>query len=246
MKKWDRDFLSCDWGTSTFRLRWVTGLECRVVREIREQVGIKALYEEALRIGAKTEGARAEVFTRFLHQKLAELGANQEFSGSGLPLVISGMASSSVGWRELPYAPTPFPLDGSGLRSEEVTWSKPDWIGTTHLISGLAHQHDMMRGEETEIIGLMAGPSLAAMRERALLILPGTHSKHVWIDDQSVVDFRTFMTGELFEVLGRHSLLRASVDMAYRATSDPLSEPDHTAFREGVLWAQERGLAGGT
>ena len=103
----------------------------------------------------------------------------------------------------------------------------------------------MMRGEETEIIGLMSDASLAPLRERSLLILPGTHSKHVWIEDQSVVEFRTFMTGELFEVLGRHSLLRASVDAAAPVRGDSLSDPDRAAFQEGVSWAKDHGLAGG-
>jgi 2-dehydro-3-deoxygalactonokinase len=103
----------------------------------------------------------------------------------------------------------------------------------------------MMRGEETEITGLMSDARLAALRERSLLILPGTHSKHVWIEDQSMVDFRTFMTGELFEVLGRQSLLKASVDAAVHTRSGLLSEPDRAAFQEGVSWAKARGLAGG-
>ena len=65
-----------------------------------------------------------------------------------------------------------------------------------------------------EIIGLMSEPSLAAAREQCVLILPGTHSKHIYVRQESVIDFRTVMTGELFDVLGRNSLLRASVDLA--------------------------------
>jgi 2-dehydro-3-deoxygalactonokinase len=104
----------------------------------------------------------------------------------------------------------------------------------------------MMRGEETEIIGLMSDPGLAELRQRSLLILPGTHSKHVRIENEAVVDFRTFMTGELFEVLGRHSVLRASVDLQQRVEGGrPLSESDREAFEEGVRWARGNGLAGG-
>jgi 2-dehydro-3-deoxygalactonokinase len=239
------DFLSCDWGTTSFRLRWVCRAERNVVREIREQAGIKSLYDEAVRGGAKDEADRADVFARFLRAKLEELLANEKRPPHPLPLVISGMASSSVGWRELPYAKTPFPLDGRGLRFQELNWNGPDWLGPTYLISGVATEYEMMRGEESEIIGLMSDPSVAALRERCLLILPGTHSKHVWIENRSVVDFRTFMTGELFEVLGRQSLLRASVDLAARNAGDSLSESDRAAFQEGVLWARERGLVGG-
>ena len=92
----NRDFLSCDWGTTSFRLRWVTGAERRVVRELREPAGIKSLHEEALRTGAQGE-ARADVFAHFLRTKLEALLAGEKPPSPPLPLVISGMASSSVG-----------------------------------------------------------------------------------------------------------------------------------------------------
>ena len=241
----NRDFLSCDWGTSSFRLRWVSGPELTVIREIREKVGIKSLYEEAMRSGSAIEAARADVFARYLHGKLEALVAGEQTPPRDLPLLISGMASSSVGWRELPYAKTPFPLDPCGLQFQELDWNKPEWLGPTYLISGVATPYDIMRGEETEIIGLMSEESVAALRVRSLLILPGTHSKHIWIEDQSVVDFRTFMTGELFEVLGRQSLLRASVDVASRTGGNSLSDSDRAAFQGGIAWAREHGLAGG-
>jgi 2-dehydro-3-deoxygalactonokinase len=239
----DADFLSCDWGTTSFRLRWVSGAERKVIREIREPAGIKALHAEAAHNGEDSSG-RSNVFDRFLSAKLGALVAGDTPPGT-LPLVISGMASSSIGWRELPYAKAPFPLDGRGLRSEQLVWQNPTWVGPTWLISGIANETDMMRGEETEIIGLMSDPGLAELRQRSLLILPGTHSKHVWIENEAVVDFRTFMTGELFEVLGRHSVLRASVDLHQRAEGGrPLSESDREAFQEGVRWARGNGLAG--
>jgi 2-dehydro-3-deoxygalactonokinase len=240
------DFLSCDWGTTSFRLRWVSGSERRVIREIREKAGIKALHAEAVQ-GGEDSTRRSNLFGQFLAAKLDALLAFDTTPRRALPLVISGMASSSIGWLELPYAKAPLPLDGRGLRSQELSWGSPAWVGPTWLISGIASETEMMRGEETEIIGLMSDPSLAALRQRSLLILPGTHSKHVWIENDAVVDFRTFMTGELFEVLGRHSVLRASVDLDHRTEDDspPLSESDREAFEEGVGWARRHGLAGG-
>ncbi len=155
------------------------------------------------------------------------------------PAIISGMASSSVGWRELAYARAPFALDGSGLRVEKIAWPAPTWIGETYLISGVATANDMMRGEECQIIGLLgsARQELSLARERCLVILPGTHSKHVRVENGRVVDFHTFMTGELFNVLTQHSLLRATVD----AQALPEKFPEH--FAEGVRAAQSPGLA---
>jgi 2-dehydro-3-deoxygalactonokinase len=229
------DFLSCDWGSTSFRLRWVQGPEHNVFREIREASGVKVLYEEANQNGARDEKSRAPFFAKFLNAKLEALLGGTSPPATPLPVFISGMVSSSVGWRELPYAKAPFALDGSNTQIAEIEWTKPQWIGATYLISGVATEHEMMRGEETEIIGLMAEPSFEEYRNCSTVILPGTHSKHIRIEDGHIVDWRTFMTGELFEVLGTHSLLRASVEMN--------SKFDSAAFIEGVRWANERGLS---
>lgn len=236
------DFLSCDWGTTSFRLRWVRGRDRAVLREVCEPAGIKSLHER-LPVGA-TPSAREDLFGSFLHAKLLALFAGQPPPGRP-PLIISGMASSSVGWRELPYARAPFPLDGSGAEVAELSWAGPGWLGSTFLVSGLATGQEMMRGEETEILGLMNQPELEPHRERCLVILPGTHSKHVHIEHGAVVGWRTYMTGELFEVLGRQSLLSASLELAARRPGGPATHLDRAAFQEGVLCAQEEGLAGG-
>jgi 2-dehydro-3-deoxygalactonokinase len=59
-----------------------------------------------------------------------------------------------------------------------------------------------MRGEETQILGARAAES-----GRALFLLPGTHSKWALVEDGQVVRFASFMTGEVFAVLCRHSIL---------------------------------------
>ncbi|MSU60780.1 MAG: hypothetical protein EXS31_00020 [Pedosphaera sp.] len=242
------EFISCDWGTSTFRLRWVRDAGCTVVREIRESSGVRALYEQAQSGGALTEVERGTIFEAHLRRQLDKLVEGQGRLDEPLPLVVSGMASSTVGWRELPYAALPLQLNGSGLSHAKIKWAGPDWISNTHLISGAAHPADIMRGEEIEVVGIMASEEMAAAREASLLVLPGTHSKHIHVRGGSVVDFQTYMTGELFDVLGRHSLLRASVQVdsvGSASPSDELSGDDRTAFEEGVRHARRCGLAGG-
>jgi len=215
-----REFLSCDWGTSSFRLRRV--VDGQVAAEIRESTGIKSIYEQSL--AARFE--RSPLFERFLSQKLEEIGAGD------LPLIISGMASSTIGWKDLPYSKVPFPLDGTGLRVEKIDWPGP---ARTFLVSGVATDDDVMRGEETQILGTMRSARAAAWANDCELVLPGTHSKHVRIQNNSVVGFRTFMTGELFDVLGRHSILRASVNV-----EAPVE--DVAAFEAGVFRGTEKGL----
>jgi 2-dehydro-3-deoxygalactonokinase len=229
-------FFSCDWGTSSFRLRLVDA-NGSVMCERREPAGVKSIHDQALTHGAKNEAARAPFFASFLKEQLTAISSTVDPLVNP-PLIISGMASSTIGWKELPYLRLPQPLDGSGITTEEHRWPAPAWLGPTYLISGLATQWDIMRGEEIEILGLFADPGLASFRGRSLLILPGTHSKHVLIENGSIVDFRTFMTGELYDILGRHSILRASVNVDRES-----AELNESEFREGVEWVANYGLA---
>ena len=72
--------------------------------------------------------------------------------------------------------------------------------------------------------------------------MPGTHSKHLAIAERAIRDFRTFMTGELFDVVSAHTILRYSV--APLGETVALLNPDHlTAFRAGVEHARRLPLA---
>ena len=92
-----------------------------------------------------------------------------------------------------------------------------------------------MRGEETQVFGaLQIAPELVASGN-GLLVLPGTHSKWVRVEDGRIVSFLTFMTGELFAVLRQHSILG-------RLMKDSV-EFDPVAFERGLAEAEsESGL----
>ena len=160
--------------------------------------------------------------------------------------MVSGMASSSVGWRELPYARVPLNLDGSGVVQDSFELRVDAGSQAhVHLISGVRTQGDMMRGKETEILGIFADGRHARIAEDGLVVLPGTHCKHVRLLHRQITGFRTYMTGELFDVMCAHSLLRASVQTPDGVCSANLLETvSRDAFAGGVREASECGLAG--
>jgi 2-dehydro-3-deoxygalactonokinase len=84
-----------------------------------------------------------------------------------------------------------------------------------------------MRGEEVQVIG--------ACRNRSgndeLFILPGTHSKHVWTHNNSITDLKTYMTGELFQLLSVNSILSNSIEV----TDDSNAHGWENFFEEGVM-----------
>lgn len=235
-------FLSCDWGTSNFRLRLVETDTLRVVASTEARMGVAKMAEDP---GGNTPAVSLEnrYRTFFCYQ------ANQllaEFSGVvpvPWPAVVSGMASSSIGWRELPYASVPFHLDGrdAALAPLDLDGQAPlqAW-----LVSGLRTATDVMRGEETEVIGLYATDPWRDVMSDALVVLPGTHSKHVQVRSGAIQHFQTYPTGEMFELLATQSIFRHSVDFA-ALTSGRVSVAESGAFREGVEAALQESLVRG-
>lgn len=135
------------------------------------------------------------------------------------PVLACGMIGSRQGWHEAPYATCPA---GFAQLAQALAWTQAEGrrIG---FVPGLSWQdNDVMRGEETQILGALASLGVAD----GVFVLPGTHSKWAVVQGGQVTAFRTFMTGEVFAVLRRHSIL---------ARLMPEEEPafDAAAFADG-------------
>lgn len=225
------DFLlSCDWGSSSFRLRLVNA-QRRIVDEVLSNKGVAHLYRAWTKDrGGEKTGIEALYYKELL-QGIEKLEGRSSLDLKGIPVVISGMACSVMGIRELPYAPLPFSLNGRDAIVEAIT-SSEDFPHKIFLISGVSGDGDVMRGEETQIIGLASGDKTLFGDERTLCIFPGTHSKHIHLHKGAMYGFQTFMTGELFGVMMHHSMLKDAVsDIAYLTAMNNLSRE---AFCQGV------------
>jgi 2-dehydro-3-deoxygalactonokinase len=124
-----------------------------------------------------------------------------------LPAVLTGMVGSSIGWHEVPYLKCPArpsAIANAALRFEAGGRAIAILPGLS--CRGKTGAPDVMRGEETQILGaLHLHPQLT--KGRHLLCLPGTHTKWVAVTDGAVSQFQTALSGELFEILRRHSVL---------------------------------------
>jgi 2-dehydro-3-deoxygalactonokinase len=187
-------------------MRAISTAPWQLLTEYRSQDGTAS-------IAAHYQGSeRPHVFATILAEALVPLAAQLGTGLAGAPILISGMASSSIGWQELPYANLPLELDGSGLVCSRMP-SVASALGEhpVLLISGVRSAIDIMRGEETELIGVFALPGISDLAADAVVVKPGTHCKHLRVRNKRLVDFRTHMTGELFAVLCGHSVLKHSV-----------------------------------
>ncbi|MGY3454531.1 2-dehydro-3-deoxygalactonokinase [Bradyrhizobium sp. USDA 4353] len=198
-------FVAVDWGTSSFRA-WLMAADETELAETRGSEGM---------LHCATSG-----FAPVLHDHLRKLGAAAE-----LPVLICGMAGARQGWVEAPYLHTPTRLDALHDGAISVTTD-----GDVRILPGLAQARadrpDVMRGEETQLLGVTE-PEFSG-----IVCIPGTHSKWIRIEAGAVVDFATYMTGELFAVLSQHSILTHAV------APDSADAADGSAFRAGLATAQ--------
>lgn len=212
-------FISVDWGTSNIRIRYVKCNSLSIIEEVSSNQGIKTIYDAWQQQG----GTRERHYLNFLKSQIAQFSS--DISPETL-VIISGMASSSIGLRELPYASLPFETNGKSLYSESI--AAPYFPYPVQLISGVQSDDDVIRGEETELIGLIEESTDDLT---TIYITPGTHSKHVIIQKNSITQFHTYMTGELFQILTEHSILKDTL------TKGSFSETAKAAFKQGVLEA---------
>jgi 2-dehydro-3-deoxygalactonokinase len=201
--------IAIDWGTSSLRAYRVAA--DGAVRERRSAaLGIMQI-----------EGGR---FAEALDGQIGDWLA----AGDG-PVLMSGMIGSRQGWREAPYVACPAGPADIGSRMIEVAWgaSRRAWIAPGLSSRDAAGVPDVMRGEETQILGV-----LDRLPAEAWVCLPGTHSKWVEVREGRIVRFTTHMTGEVFAVMKTHSILGRMMSGA---------QTDLAAFDEGVRRARDAG-----
>lgn len=200
--------LALDWGTSSLRGALMDA-HGQVLKTASEPRGIATV----------PAGGFADVFDAIFGSWIDPLS---DFC------IISGMAGSRQGWKEAPYCPCPATRDDLAANMIQIEARRIALVpGVSRMPVTLRDDRapDVMRGEEVQVFGALA---LLGHRD-GLFVLPGTHSKWVRVQDGSIVEFRTFMTGEMFALLAQHSLLSHNVEV-----QAPLSE---TAFLRGLVQA---------
>jgi len=175
-----------DWGT-THRRAYVLDAAGRCLREHADGEGLLA--------------ARG----RF-EASLAALLAALDADGEGVEVLMSGMVGSAQGWVEAPYLDVEVPL--AMLRERQVGVPGPN--RRIRIVPGVrlrrGERVDVMRGEETQLLG-----AAALGHADGWFVLPGTHSKWVQLRASTIVDFATYLSGELYALLSREGTLAAAM-----------------------------------
>ncbi|MDB5805279.1 MAG: putative 2-keto-3-deoxy-galactonokinase [Betaproteobacteria bacterium] len=199
--------IGLDWGTSSLRAYFL-GAEGSILEQRDSPLGIMRVQN------GDFAGAFAQTCGDWLR------------THPQAPVLLAGMIGSKQGWTEAPYCACP--ADAAAIAAALAPL--PLSGRSAHIVPGLSCANaagvpDVMRGEETQIIGALsaAGSHLA--------VLPGTHSKWAWVEQGAVVRFASYMTGEIYAALSGHTILGRM--MQADAPHDP------AAFVRGVRYGLE-------
>ena len=181
MDRW----IAVDWGTSSFRAYLV---EDKVVKDtIETKDGMKFIKDNDF------ENTFINLIGKWL------------IKNKKTDVLASGMLGARQGWIEAPYEKAPCNLNNLNFISPTLIDSRV----SLKIFSGISQNDppDVMRGEETQIAGFLTNNN----NFKGSICLPGTHSKWIKINKNSLEKFRTFMTGELFEIISKNSVLSHSM-----------------------------------
>jgi len=202
-------WIAVDWGTSNLRV-WALDDSANILATAESQLGMNAIA--------------ADPSFGFESVLISLIGEWLDKNARDIPVVICGMAGAKQGWLEAPYCEVPAAPTDLAFGAVHPAVTDPRIL--VSILPGLCQRGDadVMRGEETQLVGFMAqNPDFAGW-----VCLPGTHSKWARLSGGQITAFRTYMSGEVFALLSKNSILRHSVDDAW----------DDVAFADAVRGAK--------
>jgi 2-dehydro-3-deoxygalactonokinase len=185
------DWVAVDWGTSNLRA-WGIAAGGAVTFSRNSPKGMGKLTRED--------------YSAALSELLDGVASTR---AGAIDVLVCGMAGARQGWLEAPYLEAP--TDLRHLLAGAVQPAMPNTRFAVSILPGVCQKNgadNVMRGEETQLLGL------AAIRPgyTGVVCMPGTHSKWAQLNGTRIDHFATAMTGELFEILSTHSVLRHSLN----------------------------------
>ena len=204
--------IAIDWGISSFRA-FLLGKDGQILERHTAEMGIMKV----------TDNDFPGFFNRLLDDWLS--------THIEAPILMSGMIGSEQGWSLAPHIKLPASLKdlAAKLHPVKISNKRTGYIVPGLTTAGPTGVHDIIRGEETQIMG--------AFKEKipaeCVLCLPGTHSKWVTLTDGIVTDFNTSLTGEALDVLTNYSILGRLIEKKDTDSSK--------SFIQGLLRSRDAG-----
>ncbi len=184
-----KPFIGIDWGTSSMR-----AMLCTPDREAPDSNDVIL-------------GAGISKLDRPIGDVLLDIIRPWEDRFGQLSVIMAGMVGSNIGWHNTGYVNCPSPLVDLIDHAKTFAYHGRE----ISILPGVRCQNqmgepDLMRGEEVQLSGWLANNKTASQHDR-LYCLPGTHCKWATMKDGRLETFTTSLTGEVFAILQKHSVL---------------------------------------
>ena len=201
-------FIAGDWGTTHLRLYLFQHHNRRPLTILASQVG-PGVAQLKSQVESQVESNFEQVFFDLAGHWLDKHGP--------MPVILSGMVGSNIGWHAVPYIDCPasakqIVAGRTAFNARGIEFSIISGLRTTNPLG----TPDLMRGEELQLLGWMGavdGPE-NTLKSAQLVVLPGTHNKWALVRGGKIETFVTALTGELYSLLQNHSVLIANAESA--------------------------------
>lgn len=203
-----KKLITIDSGTTNTRIAYVEGRE------------VKGSVKLSVGAGTTAETGSSQALREAVKSGLEKLAAENELDISKTDgIYASGMITSELGLCNLAHIPAPAGKQELRDGSKSIAFEDIVPIPIT-FIPGIRNtfndstaesltKADVMRGEETELIGLM---ELMGVKRSFSAVLPGTHNKIIKVDETGrIVSCCTAMSGELLSAVSEHTILKNSL-----------------------------------
>ncbi len=228
----ERALLVVDGGTTNLR---VTLLDAATLRPLARRQAAGGVRHTAI---DGHNGRLKEALSSCIQGALSDAGLAPEAVSR---CIAYGMITSDMGLLTVPHAIAPAGAEdlGAGMRSAVFPEIAPfpfEFIpGVRNFAGGVNAETcpsmDMMRGEETESVGLYR---LLRLSGEALFVLPGSHNKFVQMDAAGrVAGCATSISGELLDAMTRHTILAGAVDGGFCSPETYRADMAAAGAREG-------------
>jgi len=201
-------FIAGDWGTTHLRLYLFQHHHGQPLTILASQMG-PGVAQLKSQVESQVESNFEQVFFDLAGHWLDKHGP--------MPVILSGMVGSNIGWHAAPYIDCPasgkqIVAGRTAFNARGIEFSIISGLRTTNPLG----TPDLMRGEELQLLGWMGsvdGPE-NTHKSAQLVVLPGTHNKWALVRGGKIETFVTALTGELYSLLQNHSVLIANAESA--------------------------------
>ena len=216
-----KTYITIDGGTSSTRVNFVKNRE--VLDTIKMNIGARASIENRDEYIGAIKNAVEDIISRNNADEIERILA-------------SGMITCEFGLCNLPHIKTPAGINELHenmyeTRIDEISDIPFVFIRGVKTDTDDMDALDMMRGEETELMGI-----INEEYGECVYILPGSHSKIIKTDKESkIVAFSTMLTGEMIASLSQGTILKDAVDLS-------VSEINREYLLKGYDYAKSAGI----